>query len=98
MSIHRTNKGCSIRATGGDANAMFEALTGQRSHGEFCDGAGPHAGDELKVLPTGADSKAILCHACFNREMIFRRAQNAKGRNYAIVKYASLKDYAKGDA
>jgi len=31
---------------------------------------------EVRVLPTGGDSNAILCWACYKHEMAFRRDRN----------------------
>lgn len=61
-----------------------------------CDGSGPHKAGEVRVLPTGGDSNGILCFACFNREMIFRRQRNfelSEDCKFAIPKWASLKIY-----
>ncbi len=47
-----------------------------------CDGTGPHSTGTRRLLPTGADGKALLCRACFEREMQFRRAANAERTAY----------------
>jgi len=44
-----------------------------------CDGSGPHAPGEVRVLPTSRDphgSNAILCAQCFVRELRWRRLRN----------------------
>lgn len=42
-----------------------------------CDGSGPHSGEEVRVLPTGGSSNAILCFSCYRREMVYRRQRNS---------------------
>lgn len=42
----------------------------------MCDGSGPCAAGEMRVLPTGGDSNAILCKFCFEREIAYRRERN----------------------
>ncbi len=39
------------------------------------------ANGEVRLLPTGADSNAILCHACFDHELRFRRDRSAHGNS-----------------
>lgn len=41
-----------------------------------CDGSGPCTLGEVRVLPIGEDSNAILCRACFWREIDERKHQN----------------------
>lgn len=41
-----------------------------------CDGSGPHSGPEVRRLPTGGDSAAILCLACYKREIAWRKSRN----------------------
>ena len=41
-----------------------------------CDGSGPCMEGEVRVLPTGGDSNAILCPRCYRREMAYRRQRN----------------------
>lgn len=31
---------------------------------------------QVRVLPTGGDSNAILCRRCFIREIVFRKERN----------------------
>lgn len=47
-------------------------------HNPNCDG-GRCLSDkgEVRVLPTGGDSNAILCRVCYSYEMHFRRERNA---------------------
>lgn len=47
----------------------------QMTENANCDGSGPHFGREVRVLPTGG-SNAILCRACYNREIAFRVERN----------------------
>lgn len=43
-----------------------------------CDGSHCRASTgEVRVLPTGGDSNAILCRACYENEIRFRRERNA---------------------
>lgn len=52
---------------------------------------------ELRSLPTGGDGNAILCRACFNHEMVFRRDFNQhnkhNGSRLDLVSWTSLKVY-----
>jgi hypothetical protein len=44
-----------------------------------CNGSGPHSGNEVRVLPhnnTPLHGNDILCRACFNREIAYRRERN----------------------
>lgn len=41
-----------------------------------CDGGGPCTEGEVRILPTGGDSNAILCASCHAREMTWRRSRN----------------------
>lgn len=43
-----------------------------------CDGSGPHSAGEVRTLPTGGDSNAILCRQCFNHEKLFRASRNTE--------------------
>lgn len=38
-----------------------------------CDGSGPHSGDDVRLLPMGGGSNAILCRACWDYEIEYRR-------------------------
>lgn len=61
-----------------------------------CDGEGPHAGRQVRLLPTGSDGNAILCRACYAREMNFRRERNQeldKSCQFDIPHWSSLKIY-----
>jgi len=62
-----------------------------------CDGSGPCGMGEVRVLPTGGDSNAILCRRCFNREIAFRQDRNrdlAKDCQFDLPSWESLKVYA----
>ena len=44
-----------------------------------CSGSGPHTGTEVRVLPHSKlplHGNDILCRACFNREIAYRRERN----------------------
>ena len=44
-----------------------------------CGGQGPHSGSEVRLLPhsnTSLHGNDILCRACFNREIAYRRERN----------------------
>jgi hypothetical protein len=53
-----------------------------------CQGAGPHGGDEVRVLPAGGDSNAILCRSCFGREMMFRLDRNRENFAKATTRHS----------
>jgi len=38
---------------------------------------------QVRVLPTSQDSNAILCHACFNHEIAWRKQENKTRPEYA---------------
>ncbi len=63
-----------------------------------CDGSGPHSiNPEVRVLPTGGDSNAILCFTCFLRELQFRKQRNkelSKESQFKLPSWESLKKYA----
>lgn len=55
------------------------------------------ANGETRVLPTGGDSNAILCFACYLHEMRFRRERNrdlAKENQFALPAWRDLKIYS----
>lgn len=62
-----------------------------------CDGSGPHIlNGEVRVLPTGGDSNAILCKLCFKREIAFRKERNrdlGKDFQFQLPDWESLKVY-----
>jgi len=61
-----------------------------------CDGSGPHTAGEVRVLPTGGDSNAILCRSCFDREIAYRRERNrelSKDCAFKLPTWDSLKVY-----
>jgi len=54
---------------------------------------------EVRVLPTGADSNAILCWACYKHEMAFRRDRNRElspDCRFDLPDWSSLKVYDGG--
>lgn len=51
---------------------------------------------EVRVLPTGGDSNAILCRACFDHELRYRKGRNgmlADDCKFDLPAWASLKVY-----
>jgi hypothetical protein len=63
-----------------------------------CNGDGPHRGSQVRLLPTGGGGNAILCRACFRREMAYRydRNREVKG-SFDIPVWDSLKVYGDAD-
>lgn len=42
-----------------------------------CDGDHcTHESAEIRILPTGGSSNALLCRACFNHELQYRKQRN----------------------
>jgi hypothetical protein len=41
-----------------------------------CCGNGPHTPGTVRVMPAGGDSNLILCRACWQRELTYRRERN----------------------
>jgi len=64
-----------------------------------CDGSGPHSPGIVKVLPLGSSpdhGNLILCLACFNREMSYRRGRNkelSRDCAFQLPTWESLKEY-----
>lgn len=49
---------------------------------------------EVRVLPTGGDSNAILCRACFDNEIRFRRERNSSvATPFDLPAWETLKVY-----
>jgi hypothetical protein len=62
-----------------------------------CDGSGPHTQGEVRILPTGPHSNAILCSQCYIRELAWRRERNkdlAPDVRFDLPTWDSLKVYA----
>lgn len=45
-------------------------------HNPNCDGAGPCAVGEIRVLPMGGGSNGLLCRQCFYKEIAYRQDRN----------------------
>lgn len=64
-----------------------------------CDGSGPCVVSEVRVLPLGSNphhGNLILCRACFEREIAFRRERNrelARANWFALPAWDSLAKY-----
>lgn len=81
---------------------VAEALSKPRVAPRFvCDGDGPHARGESRLLPVGGGGNAILCRSCFEREIAFRKEVNASIRNqstrsrFELPAWSSLKVYGR---
>lgn len=53
-----SNQPSASQSTGSRFSSRFQPIA------ERCDGAGPHSGNEVRVLPLGSGSSYILCKAC----------------------------------
>jgi hypothetical protein len=52
---------------------------------------------EVRVLPTGGDSNAILCHACYAHEITWRKGRNhdlSPDCRFDLPKWEDLEVYA----
>ena len=64
-----------------------------------CDGSGPHTNGQVRVLRTSKEpfgSNLHLCHACFNREIAWRRQRNqelGQESHFDLPVWTSLKVY-----
>ena len=61
-----------------------------------CDGSGPHASGEVRLLPTGGDGNLILCQKCFEYELSWRRERNrglAPFAQFSLPTWESAKIY-----
>ena len=47
-----------------------------QNYNDNCDGSGPHAVNEVRVLPIGGSGNLILCISCFRHEIHWRRLRN----------------------
>lgn len=66
-----------------------------------CDGdkCGINKTGQVRVLPTGGDSNAILCRPCFENELRFRRDRNrelADANKFDLPTWESLRVYDAG--
>lgn len=52
---------------------------------------------EIRVLPTGGSGNALLCHACYEYEMSYRREHNKKYLPFNIPAWESLRIYDAGE-
>lgn len=51
---------------------------------------------QVRKLPTGGSSNAILCRACFERELVWRRERNReleKSAQFDLPKWEELEVY-----
>ena len=48
-----------------------------------CSGSGPHTKGPVYAMPTGGDGNMILCHACWNHELEYRKERNADLAEFA---------------
>ena len=61
-----------------------------------CCGSGPHTGGEVRVLPYSRDGNLILCYACYQRELNWRRMRNRElgaDAQYRLPDWISLEIY-----
>lgn len=57
------------------------------------------ANSEIRVLPTGGSSNALLCKACYQQEIYFRKFRNLeldKANQFKIPNWLDLKVYDPG--
>jgi len=70
-------------------------------HNNNCDGAHcTHQTGEVRVLPAGGDSNAILCYSCYHYEMSYRRERNkvlAKDCQHKLPAWDELNVYSRED-
>lgn len=62
----------------------------------MCGGSGPCLEGEVRVLPTGGEGNAILCPACFRREIRWREERNrelSKDCQFKLPMWPQLKVY-----
>jgi len=46
------------------------------THNWDCCGEGPHAPGTVKIMRAGTDSNLVLCRACWQKELAYRRERN----------------------
>jgi len=69
------------------------------SNNPNCDGSGPHAAGEVRILPVSANpdhGNMILCRNCYHREIAYREDCNktlASNDQFALPVWDSLKIY-----
>jgi hypothetical protein len=66
-------------------------------HNPNCDGSGPCViNGEVRVLPTGGESNAILCRRCYQHEIAFRKERNhllGRAFRFKLPEWDTLKVY-----
>lgn len=45
-------------------------------YNQNCDGSGPHAAGQVRLLPMGGGGNGILCKKCFYKEIAYRKDRN----------------------
>ena len=61
-----------------------------------CDGSGPHAVGDVRVMPTGGDGNLILCLCCWLKENTYRIERNrelGKFAQFDIIEWQNAKRY-----
>ena len=51
-----------------------------------CNGSGPHTPGEVRVMPYGGGGNDILCRACWQRALAYRRDRNRELGDFAQFK------------
>lgn len=66
-----------------------------------CGGRGPHSRlKEVRVLPIGGGANMILCRACFDHEIAYRRERNkrlSEAAQYVLPTWDSLEVFKSGE-
>jgi hypothetical protein len=48
-----------------------------------CDGSGPHTDGQVRVMAISSHGNLILCRACWNRELAWRKQRNRELEAFA---------------
>jgi hypothetical protein len=57
------------------------------------DKCSPYSSKQVRILPTGGGSNAILCKSCYINEIEFRKYRINQGVDYELPKWEDLKVY-----
>ncbi len=76
-------------------------MNSMKIHNNNCDGDHcTRSVGEVRVLPTGGDSNAILCRSCYEHELAYRRERNGElsaDCQFKLPGWNELKVYGGGE-
>ena len=76
MRIMRLCPICSVSVKDHSSTQAIDRCKRMVATNNDCCGNGPHTSGTVRVMPAGGDSNLILCRACWQRELTYRRERN----------------------